>query len=208
MPAPKMDTRSYSGLGTWVDVFDGSLNPEESVVAMASRGVQTLFLETGRFDRPDDRAEDFEQPERVERWLLAAHSRGIRVVGWYLPAYEDMERDVRRTVAIARFRARDGKGFDGLAIDVEYKARAPDLATWNRWVVEHARRVRELVGAFPIGVIVPAPLGMALRPQSWEGFPWRQLAGVADVFLPMSYWSYRDDCPEVPEHCPRGTWKR
>jgi hypothetical protein len=132
-----------------------------------------------------------------------------------------MERDVRRTVAIARFRTSDGQSFDGLGVDIEDKCEVKgsacdkvkpsstmDAAGWNAGIVTHMRRVRAAVGSrYPMAGIVPAPLGMAIRPSHWSGFPWRSLPDGFDVLMPMAYWSYRDDCESVPEHCAYGYTK-
>jgi hypothetical protein len=86
-------------LGTWVDIFDyPTLDPATAVPAMRSRGVRVLYVATARFNGT---AEVFDAVE-TGQWLDLAHQNGINVVGWYLPAYGDMARDVRRTVAIAR----------------------------------------------------------------------------------------------------------
>jgi hypothetical protein len=48
---------------------------------------------------------------------------------------------------------------------------------------------------------------MEVRPENWEGFPWKSLASVSNVFMPMAYWSFRHDCAEKPEHCAYGYTK-
>jgi hypothetical protein len=157
--------------------------------------VQTLFLQTGRYNTKEAIA-----PEAGE-WLTAAHAAGLKVVGWYLPSYRRLAREVRRTVAIARFRA-GAERFDGLGIDVEFKDEVRHVPTWNDRVARHASAVRRAVGGdYPVAAITPTPLGMAVAPQRWTGFPWRALARASDVVMLMSYWSFRDDCREVPSHC-------
>ena len=32
-----------------------------------------------------------------------------------------------------------------------------------------------------------------VNPQLWPEFPWTEIAGLYDVWLPMSYWSFRSD---------------
>jgi hypothetical protein len=151
-------------------------------------------------------------------WIRAAHANGMRIVGWYLPGYGNLDRDVDRTVAIATFRTSDGQRFDALAVDIEDKCEvqgstcngvtpSPTLTQegWNAAIVTHMQRVRATLGAlYPMAAIVPPPLGMALRPSHWTGFPWRSLPRGYNVLAPMAYWSYRDDCPQVPEHCAYG----
>jgi hypothetical protein len=43
---------------------------------------------------------------------------------------------------------------------------------------------------YPLGAIIPSPVGMARHPTYWPGFPYLPLARTFDVFLPMAYFSY------------------
>ena len=209
-PPARPSLTAFRGLGAWVDLYDYEFVDADSAVAdLDARGVRTLYLQTGRWNKPaPDDAGTMQDAAAVERWLTAAHARGIKVVGWYLPAYENMTRDVRRTTAIARYRTASGDKFDALGIDIEYKQQMPSLSAWNAAVATHARRVRSALGSgYPIAAIVPAPLAMAVRPGNWTGFPWRSLADVSDIFMPMAYWSFRHDCSDKPEHCAYGYTK-
>jgi hypothetical protein len=201
---PSLD--AFRRLGAWVDLYDATLDPEAGAADMAARGVRTLYVQTARWNKPDPASSAvFEPSARVEQWLHAGHGHGMKVVGWYLPAYDDMKRDVARTVAIATYRSSAGQRFDALGIDIEYKGQSPTLSAWNAGVLDHARRVRAAVGSkYPVAAIVPSPIAMEIRPTSWAGFPWEGLAAVSNVFMPMSYWSYRDDCPSKPEQCAYG----
>jgi hypothetical protein len=201
---------AFRGLGAWVDLYDyDKLVPETAVADMRAKGVKTLYVQTARWNKPaKDASEQFADPAILDRWLNAAHANGMRAVGWYLPAYDDITRDLRRTRAIALHRTATGQGFDALGIDIEYRAQVDSVAVWNAAVAEHVRRVRALVGRrYPIAAIVPAPLQMEVRPDYWAGFPWASLAASSDVFMPMSYWSFRNDCPQNPDHCAYGYTK-
>jgi hypothetical protein len=193
-------TGGFGRLGVWVDYLDYGLDPDASVQAFASHGVRTLYLQTARYSSPSDVL----YPDLVGRWIERAHAAGIVVVGWYLPGYsEHLDTDVRRTLAIARYRSPAGQRLDALAVDIEYQGASSSVAEFNAGVAAHLARVRAAVGArYPVGAIVPAPLGMALNPTAWAGFPWPEIGRHADVVLPMSYWSYRHDCPANPLHCP------
>jgi len=212
-PAKKIgpNITAFRGLGAWVDIYDyNDVVPEDAVADMQAKGVKTLYLQTGRWNTQakDPSNESFEDATLVARWLEAAHAHGIKVVGWYLPAYDDLARDVRRTVAIAQYRSGTGQPFDALAIDIEYRQQMPSQTAWNAAVAEQARQVRAVLGSkYPIGAITPAPLQMEVRPQYWAGFPWVQLGASADVFMPMAYWSFRDDCSSNPDHCAYGYTK-
>jgi hypothetical protein len=208
----------FEGLSTWFDNYDyGTTDPHAAAASMRARGVKAIYLQTSRYTLPDD----FKDANETTAWIRAAHANGMKIMGWYLPGYGNMERDVRRTVAIAQFRTPDGQAFDGLGIDIEDKceikgstcskvtpSQTMDANGWNSGIVTHMTRVRNAVGrAYPMAGIVPAPLGMAIRPAHWTGFPWRSLPNGFDVLMPMSYWSYRDDCADVPEHCAYGYTK-
>jgi hypothetical protein len=201
---------AFRGLGAWVDLYDyDKLDPETSVADMHAKGVKTLYVQTARWNKPaKDLSEPFMDRVILERWLNAAHTNGMKAVGWYLPAYDDMTRDIRRTRAIALYRTSTGQAFDALGIDIEYRAQVPSLTVWNAAVAEHGRRVRILLGhRYPIAAIVPAPLQMEVRPDYWAGFPWVSLASSSDIFMPMAYWSFRHDCADNPEHCAYGYTK-
>jgi hypothetical protein len=215
-PAPKPKAKqaptgpiltAFRGLGAWVDTYDYDdiPDPVAAVADMKSHGVKTLYIQTGRWNKPEKNAsEPFADRVLLERWIHAAHAQRLKVVGWYLPAYDDMTRDVRRTRAIALYRTTLGQRFDALGIDIEYRAEVSHEA-FNAGVADHMRRVRILLGRkYPIAAITPAPPQMEVRPDYWAGFPWRSLGQHADVFMPMAYWSFRHDCDSNPAHCAYG----
>jgi hypothetical protein len=167
---------------------------------MRSHGVKTVYLQTARWSS----SADIVYPADVDAWLREAHAAGLKVVGWYLPAYSEyMETDVRRSVAIARYRSPQGHGFDALAVDIEYKGKTSSLSEFNSGIVTHLDRVKKGAGSsFTVAAIVPSPIGMSLSPSSWQGFPWTSIGNRAHVVLPMAYWSYRTDCASNAAHCP------
>jgi hypothetical protein len=178
---------AFRGLGTWVDVFDyPALDPATAVPAMRARGVRTLYLATARFNGTTDMFD----PVEAGQWLDRAHANGIKVVGWYLPAYGDMARDVRRTVAIADFVSPGGQRFDAVGVDIE-RLDEVTLAQFRSALVLHLQFVRALSDA-PIGAIVPSPF--ATDPgNNWAGFPWAQVGQQSEVVLPMALWSFRQN---------------
>ncbi|HEX8804197.1 MAG TPA: hypothetical protein VF743_08385, partial [Acidimicrobiales bacterium] len=177
----------FRRLGTWVDVFDyGTLDPGAAVVDMQARGVRTLYLSTARFNGTTDMFD----PVEAGRWLDAAHFAGLKVVGWYLPAYGDMARDVRRTVAIARFTSPAGQRFDAVGVDIE-RLDEVTLAQFNTLLVSHLTLVRAQADAV-LTAIVPSPF--ATDPGNrWAGFPWAAVGRNAEVVLPMALWSFRSN---------------
>jgi hypothetical protein len=177
----------FRRLGTWVDAFDyATLDPAIEVPAMKSRGVRVLYLATARFNGTSD----FLDAAEAGQWLDLAHQNGIKVVGWYLPAYGDMTRDVRRTVAIAQFVSPNGERFDAVGVDIE-RLDEVSLAQFNLLLVTHLSQVRAQIATM-IGAIVPSPF--ATDPGNrWAGFPWGAVGTNSDVVLPMALWSFRSN---------------
>lgn len=177
----------FRRMATWVDVFDyATLDPETAVPDMRSRGVRVLFLATARFNGTSD----FYDAAEAGRWLDLAHQNGIKVVGWYLPAYGDLARDVRRTVAIARFVSPGGQRFDAVGVDIE-RLDEVSLNAFHWLAVAHLTQVRAQTHAM-IGAIVPSPF--ATDPGSrWAGFPWPSVGTYSDVVVPMALWSFRSN---------------
>ncbi len=177
----------FRRLGTWVDVFDyAALDPAVAVPAMRDRGVRVLYLQTARFNGTTD----FFDPTEAGQWLDAAHAAGLKVVGWYLPAYGDMARDVRRTVAIARFVSPGGQRFDAVGVDIE-RLDEVTLSQFNTLLVTHLSQVRAQMDA-AVGAIVPSPF--ATDPGNrWAGFPWAAVGARSEVVLPMALWSFRSN---------------
>jgi hypothetical protein len=183
------DLRAYTGLGTWVDLYSPSFRSDPQLLAarVAARGATALFVETGNFRQ----RVDLVAPRWVGGLIEAAHARGIAVVAWYLPSLTDVGRDLRRARTATRFRTANGERFDSFALDIEATA-VRDAAERNRRLLTLSRRLRAEVGAgYPLGAIIPSPVGMMLLPRYWPHFPYAELARVYDVVVPMAYYSYR-----------------
>jgi hypothetical protein len=197
--SPPRDISAYQGLGAWVDVFDYApayhrqwegpqLTPDD-VDAMAKRGVRTLFLQAARLDDRPPGIVGIVDPELVGRFLERAHARGIRVVGWYLPKFGDVERDLANLTLLRDFRYR-GQQLDGIAVDIEWRRDVPDHAERNRRLLELSRRLRQEVSEHALGAIVyPPALLEDIKPDFWPAFPWSELDASFDVWLPMAYWT-------------------
>jgi hypothetical protein len=160
-----------------------------SVDDLAALGARTLYLQAA--------VNDSAAPTYlVDRALLGlmlrrAHARGLRVVAWYLPDLTDPAADQARVDAIVAFRTR-GQRFDGVALDIE-ATDEPDVTVRNQRLVALARRLHDRAGGRPTGAIVyPAVQLEVVNPKLWPGFPYRALARVVDVWLPMTYWTFRD----------------
>jgi hypothetical protein len=199
VPAHAADIQPYRALGTWVDVFDyaprvqtnGRTPPvrPESVADMAKLGVRTLYLQVGRNDAKPTRT--LVDAPQVRAFVAAAHKAGIFVVAWYLPSFVDINADFLPLEGIERLRV-DGRGFDGIALDMEATDVA-DITVRNSRLVQLTQRVRKLVGKdMPLGAIVyPAVQLELLNLVLWPNFPYRQLEPSIDVWFPMVYFTYR-----------------
>jgi hypothetical protein len=180
---------AYRGLATWVDIYDVSTwaNPEAAAARMRARGVSTILLETSN----SDRAYDIRTPALVARFVEAAHANGLRIVSWYLPGLRNLARDRRRALAALTFTTPSGQRFDSFGLDIESTAvKRPDLR--NARLVELSSDLRAAAGPdYPLAAIIPSPRGMELLPAYWPGFPYADLAAVYDVFVPMTYYTYR-----------------
>ena len=184
----------FDGLGAWVDLYDYSLDMRSSLDDLRSRGVRTLYLQTSRF------SSSFDMEPRAGAWVDAAHARGMTVVGWYLPGYGDMERDLRRTLAVAHHVTPGGGRFDAVGVDIEAHTgigskNEVSRTTMNARAAEHLRQVRARTSA-PLAAITPQPTATDEAGETWEGFPWRAVGETSDLVLPMSYWprTCRDAC--------------
>src|SRR5205085_7093036 len=129
-------------------------------------------------------------PKRQAQFIRDAHRAGMRIVAWYLPGLLDLQKDFHRSMKAINFRTRSGDRFDSFALDIEsQEVRKPWVRTAR--LLRLSRRIRDAVGAaYPLGAIVPTPLGMKRNPTYWPRFPYRGLAAVDDVFLPMTYFTW------------------
>jgi hypothetical protein len=198
-PPPVRDVSVYRGLGTWVDAYDFS--PEfqengapppvtpESMDDMAAAGVKTLYLQAAKDDTRSPG--DLVNPEILGPMLIRAHARGVKVVAWYLPKFYDLDSDMRRLLAVRDFRS-GGQGFDGIGLDIEWTKDVPDAAERNVRLIDLSHRLRAAVGSAALAAIpLPPVLIETINPRYWPEFPWRELAPLYDVWMPMAYWTFR-----------------
>lgn len=156
---------------------------------LADRGVQTLYLQAVRLDPRSP--EGIVDEELVGQMLARTRNAGLQVVGWYLPKFADLDVDLQRVEQLRSFAYR-GHRFDGVALDIEWRGDVPDHAERNDRLVELSRRVRERLGDEALGAIVPPPVLLeVVNTDNWPDFPWSELSGLYDVWLPMSYWTLR-----------------
>lgn len=180
----------YTGLGTWVDVYDWSVTYNRGtqrvaaadVDQMADAGIQTLYIQTSKWDAPSDVLE----PENLLPIISRAKARGLAVVAWYLPTYENVQTDLDRLVAAARI-----PGVDALAVDIE-SVRLSDDGERSRRLVDLSNQLRAALPNTALGAAVYPPVVTdVMNPNLWSGFPWQPIAPLYDVWLPMSYQTMR-----------------
>jgi hypothetical protein len=149
-------------------------------------GVQTLYLQTGNYGQ----SVDLFHPQKLGRFVDAAHAAGMRVVAWDLPSLLYPAQDIRRALAAIRFRSAKGERFDSFALDIEASL-VHSVPLRSRRLLQLSARLSSAVGnRYALGAIIPSPVGMRLHRSYWPHFPYRSLARYYDVFLPMAYATY------------------
>jgi hypothetical protein len=184
-PSAREALAPYSGLGTWVDLYNKRTwkHPERVVDEMATRGVQTLYLETSSYKFK----KAIVHPNAVGDFLDLAHANGMTVVAWYVPSFKPLKRDLRRVVAAIDYVSPGAGRFDSFALDIEATV-VQDVEERNARVRRLSRSIRSYAGAaYPLAAIVPNPIGSLY----WTEFPYKAVAENYDVFMPMSYFTYR-----------------
>ncbi|MCU1589149.1 MAG: N-acetylmuramoyl-L-alanine amidase [Frankiales bacterium] len=191
-PTGHGDLRSFAGLGTWVDGYDFSRELTKSptftartVQFAAANGVQTIYLQAAK--RSPKTPYSLLSRDRLGAILLAAHARGIRVVGWYLPTFDSPSADFMHLDAMMQFKV-DGQHFDGIGIDIE-NTDVP-VAARNARLVALSQRVRARTWLPLTAIVLPPVLTEVIHPTYWGGsFPWSTLKPSYDVWVPMGYYT-------------------
>ena len=180
---------AYAGLGTWLDIYAAPFwaHPRREVAAMSRNGVRTLYLQTGNYEQ----SVDLVRPHALGQFIDVAHAAGIRVVAWYLPSFLYPAQDARRALAAIRFRSAKGSRFDSFALDIEASL-VKSVPLRSKRLLQLSARLRAAVGhRYPLGAIIPSPVGIRRHPHYWPHFPYRSLARFYNVFLPMAYSTNR-----------------
>lgn len=182
-----LPVKAYRGLASWVDIYDRAWsNPAAAVADMAKRGVKTLFIETGN----SRSSTTIFQPTQLAKFIAEAHAHKMAVVAWYLPDMTNQSLDYSRIEAAIKFETPDGQRFDSFALDIESHAVTSESARNSRLSALSAK-IRTLVGEkYPLGAIIPSPVGLSRPNGGWTTFPYAMLASTYDVFVPMGYYTY------------------
>ena len=194
------DLTPYQGLGTWADVLDyvpayqapagrvPDVRPD-NLAAMAAVGVKTLYLQAAREDTISTGS--LVDTALLGAMLQAAHAAGMKVVAWYLPTLENVERDMVHLRAMVEFKSPGGEQFDGIGVDIESR-KVLDPADRSRRLVDLSQQIRRYVGKGTLGaIIIPPVVPDIINTNFWPGFPWEGIGPLYDVWLPMSYWTGR-----------------
>lgn len=180
----------FRDLGVWVDVYDYGLDPATVVPVMKDKGVRTIWIQTARYST----VATMHDATKLGRWIETAHANGMKVVGWYLPAYGDnTSNDLEKLRAIVTFRSPAGQALDGMGIDIEHVPASSSYAVtrdeFNAGITAVLGSIRRYAGnTYPISSVPVSPLHMDLSPSSWAGFPWASLGRFTDAVAPMAYW--------------------
>jgi hypothetical protein len=187
-PPPATAAAVYGGLGSWLDIFAGDAwaSPATLVAQAKAAGVRTLYLQTSNYSQHTGIA----RPAALSRFVDAAHAAGLRVVAWYLPGFAKPRLDTSRALAAVHFRSASGQAFDGFALDIEASI-VRDVAVRNARLLSLTALLRRAAPrTYPLGAIIPSPVGIRRHPHYWPGFPYAALARSYDAILPMAYFSY------------------
>lgn len=188
LAAGKAPITIYRGLGAWIDMYDTrSLNdPATAVGKLAANDVRTLYIETSNYHWPTA----IDRPTAMDAFVEQCHAHGIKVVAWYLPGFKHPTRDYDRSMAAIRYTTAGGQKFDSFALDIEASL-VKRVSTRNLRLKRLSQKIRRAVGTrYPLGGIIPSPIGMAHNATYWPDFPYKTVAGIYDVILPMGYYTY------------------
>jgi hypothetical protein len=144
--------------------------------------VRTVYAETAN----DRSTVDVVNPKALGLFVDALQARGIRVVGWYLPGFVKPAVDVRRTRAMLSFRTPQGASFDGVALDIE-SLRLKSVGLRTTRLLALSRILRAEAGETPVAAITYPSRGFERHPTWWPGFPWQEVTGLVDAWIPMAY---------------------
>ena len=181
----------YQGLGSWIDIYEDRAwkNPAATVADMKRHGVRTIYLETGNSRSPGD----IFKSAKAQQFIDAAHANDMKIVAWYLPDLKDVPRDFARIQKAIQLTTPSGEKFDSFALDIESGA-VKTVSKRNAALMTLSRQIRDSVGpSYPLGAIIPSPVGLSRKGSYWGSFPYTELAGVYDAFVPMSYYTYHGD---------------
>ncbi len=124
---------------------------------MAAAGVQTVYIQAAQWSSPTDVLE----PTRLIPMIDRAHQLGMAVVVWYLPTFQDVNTDLRKTVAIANL------DVDGIQIDIEDRAVIREVPERNRRLQLYLSQLRTLLPGRVLSADIVSPILLDAVPDRW-----------------------------------------
>ena len=179
------DLSAYEGLASWVDIFNHGpwANPRKAVRKMATRGAKTIFLQTSTYGQ----RKSLYDRESIDEYLVHAHRKGMNVVAWYVPTFNQQNIDFERSKRAIRYRSASGHRFDSFGLDIE-ATHVGNIKLRNERLIALSERLRRVAGpSYPLSAITPDPVIASY----WPNFPYRQVGKIYDVIVPMGYWTFR-----------------
>ena len=179
------DLSAYEGLASWIDIFNYKpwANPPGAVRTLAKRGAKAIFLQTSTYGQ----GRSLYDREAIDQFLYHAHKRGLKVVAWYVPSFDQQGIDFARAKRAINYRSPSGHRFDSFGLDIE-ATHVGNIALRNKRLMRLSERIRRVAGpSYPLGAITPDPVIATY----WPNFPYKKLHRIYDVFVPMGYWTFR-----------------
>jgi hypothetical protein len=190
-PTGRSDLRPFTGLGTWVDGFDWAREFDttpavtpRTTMFMQQRGVKTIYLQMAK-DSPRVTTSLMSR-DKLGPLIKAAHDRGIRVVGWYLPTFKDPAKDFRLLDAMLQFKYQ-GHHIDVIGLDLE--STAVPTSVRNTRLAALMKRVAARTWLPVAAITLPPVLIEEINTTWWNPFPWKAIAPYTDVWIPMGYYT-------------------
>lgn len=180
---PELDLIAYEGLGSWVDLFNRGpwKNPSWTVGQMHRRGVRTIYLQTATYGSP----RHIVHRQKVAEYITSAHQRGMTIIGWSVPSFTKWRKDLERARAGLLFETDEGERFDSFALDIEANI-IDRISIRNERLLKISSGLRATAGpGYPLGAIIPDT-----HSRYWPSFPYKELAGLYDVMIPMGYFTF------------------
>ncbi len=165
---------------------------------MANAGVQTIYIQAAHWSTPG--VNDILEPEKLIPIIDRAHQLGMYVVVWYLPVWQDVNTDLRKTVAIANL------DVDGVNIDIEDRDGVRNLTERTKRLIAYSAALRPLLPGRMITNNIYATNYLDGAPDFWAGangqpkanvkwwggpFPYVDLAPHYDMWMIQDYWTDR-----------------
>jgi hypothetical protein len=186
LPAPTPKKWLPSGKGMWI--YEPAKTEGANAAAIVARAKATGL--THLWVRMGSAWDGFNVAPFLDRLLPAAHTAGIKVVGWDFPKFEPVEADVARATTMIRYTTPSGDRVDAFSPDIETRAEGTRLSPESARL--YGSLLRQAAGAeYPLIVTVPRPA------KERPGHPYADIVAGYDAIAPMIYWLDRQPDTDV-----------